>query len=176
MNPFIRSSSVNRSSGGWRPLLLPLTTAFSGWLLDTRLSRRVVRDVALGRDLDAILHVYTTMVKPAFEEFAEPVGTTGPGRPLPWHATIYPAIHILRSRPCHLSSPLAPTGLLTCSGHRLYRRPRSTPISSSHEGPRIRSPSNWSYGTPDCRRPCPTFCGLHSSHVAVFIFERAQSP
>jgi len=39
---------------------------------DTRLSRRVVRDVALGRDLDAILHVYTTMVKPAFEEFAEP--------------------------------------------------------------------------------------------------------
>ena len=55
---------------------------FSLWppflAVDTRLSRRVVRDVALGRDLDAILHVYTTMVKPAFEEFAEPVGISGP--------------------------------------------------------------------------------------------------
>lgn len=39
---------------------------------DIRLSTRVVRDVGLGRELDTILEQYITMVKPAFEEFAEP--------------------------------------------------------------------------------------------------------
>ena len=40
---------------------------------DTRLSRRVLRDAAeRGRSIDAILHQYTTFVKPAFEEFCLP--------------------------------------------------------------------------------------------------------
>lgn len=40
---------------------------------DTRLSRRVLRDMSeRGRDLEQILHQYTTLVKPAFEEFCLP--------------------------------------------------------------------------------------------------------
>lgn len=40
---------------------------------DTRLSRRVLRDTKeRGRDLDQILTQYTTLVKPAFEEFCLP--------------------------------------------------------------------------------------------------------
>jgi len=40
---------------------------------DTRLSRRVMRDMKeRGRELDQILHQYTTHVKPAFEEFCLP--------------------------------------------------------------------------------------------------------
>ncbi|XP_054712388.1 uridine-cytidine kinase 2-B-like [Uloborus diversus] len=40
---------------------------------DTRLSRRVLRDTReRGRDLDQILHQYTTFVKPAFEDFCLP--------------------------------------------------------------------------------------------------------
>jgi len=40
---------------------------------DTRLSRRVMRDMKeRGRDLELILHQYTTHVKPAFEEFCLP--------------------------------------------------------------------------------------------------------
>uniref|UniRef100_A0A8D1HDW9 uridine/cytidine kinase n=1 Tax=Sus scrofa TaxID=9823 RepID=A0A8D1HDW9_PIG len=40
---------------------------------DVRLSRRVLRDVQRGRDLEQILTQYTTFVKPAFEEFCLPV-------------------------------------------------------------------------------------------------------
>eukprot|EP00040_Diaphanoeca_grandis_P004969 m.30796 g.30796 ORF g.30796 m.30796 type:complete len:260 (-) comp16345_c0_seq1:46-825(-) len=47
-------------------------TIFVDLASDTRLSRRVTRDVARGRDLADVLTNYTTMVKPAFEEFAEP--------------------------------------------------------------------------------------------------------
>ncbi|XP_031626074.1 uridine-cytidine kinase isoform X2 [Contarinia nasturtii] len=40
---------------------------------DTRLSRRVVRDITeRGRDLEHILTQYMTLVKPAFEEFCSP--------------------------------------------------------------------------------------------------------
>ncbi|XP_070177120.1 uridine-cytidine kinase 2-B-like isoform X2 [Littorina saxatilis] len=40
---------------------------------DTRLSRRVLRDIKeRGRDLEKILHQYTSLVKPAFEEFCLP--------------------------------------------------------------------------------------------------------
>eukprot|EP00092_Neocalanus_flemingeri_P015527 GFUD01016808.1.p1 GENE.GFUD01016808.1~~GFUD01016808.1.p1 ORF type:complete len:241 (-),score=64.79 GFUD01016808.1:119-841(-) len=40
---------------------------------DTRLARRVLRDIEeRGRDLDQVLHQYTTLVKPAFEEFCIP--------------------------------------------------------------------------------------------------------
>lgn len=39
---------------------------------DTRLSRRVARDIALGRDLDVILNRYMRFVKPAFEQFTLP--------------------------------------------------------------------------------------------------------
>ncbi|XP_027622450.1 uridine-cytidine kinase 1 isoform X1 [Tupaia chinensis] len=39
---------------------------------DVRLSRRVLRDVHRGRDLEQILSQYTTFVKPAFEEFCLP--------------------------------------------------------------------------------------------------------
>ncbi|XP_050389550.1 uridine-cytidine kinase 2 [Patella vulgata] len=40
---------------------------------DTRLSRRVLRDIKeRGRTLEKILHQYTTLVKPAFEEFCLP--------------------------------------------------------------------------------------------------------
>ena len=40
---------------------------------DTRLSRRVLRDISeRGRDLEKVLHQYTTLVKPAFEEFCIP--------------------------------------------------------------------------------------------------------
>nr|XP_023421187.1 uridine-cytidine kinase 1 isoform X2 [Cavia porcellus] len=39
---------------------------------DVRLSRRVLRDVHRGRDLEQILTQYTTFVKPAFEEFCLP--------------------------------------------------------------------------------------------------------
>ncbi|KFM67585.1 Uridine-cytidine kinase 2-B, partial [Stegodyphus mimosarum] len=40
---------------------------------DTRLSRRVLRDTReRGRELDQILHQYTTYVKPAFEDFCLP--------------------------------------------------------------------------------------------------------
>eukprot|EP00091_Calanus_sinicus_P025664 TRINITY_DN9922_c0_g1_i2.p1 TRINITY_DN9922_c0_g1~~TRINITY_DN9922_c0_g1_i2.p1 ORF type:complete len:191 (-),score=45.23 TRINITY_DN9922_c0_g1_i2:311-883(-) len=40
---------------------------------DTRLARRVLRDIEeRGRDLEHVLHQYTTLVKPAFEEFAFP--------------------------------------------------------------------------------------------------------
>ncbi|XP_017354537.1 uridine-cytidine kinase 1 isoform X1 [Cebus imitator] len=39
---------------------------------DVRLSRRVLRDVRRGRDLEQILTQYTTFVKPAFEEFCLP--------------------------------------------------------------------------------------------------------
>nr|ACO10843.1 Probable uridine-cytidine kinase [Caligus rogercresseyi] len=40
---------------------------------DTRLSRRVLRDTEeRGRDLEHVLHQYTTLVKPAFEEFCLP--------------------------------------------------------------------------------------------------------
>lgn len=40
---------------------------------DTRLSRRVLRDIEhRGRDLEHVLHQYTTLVKPAFEEFCLP--------------------------------------------------------------------------------------------------------
>ncbi|XP_069120241.1 uridine-cytidine kinase 2-like [Argopecten irradians] len=40
---------------------------------DTRLSRRVLRDTRdRGRDIEQILHQYTTLVKPAFEEFCLP--------------------------------------------------------------------------------------------------------
>ncbi|NIG61706.1 uridine-cytidine kinase 1 isoform X5 [Pontoporia blainvillei] len=40
---------------------------------DVRLSRRVLRDVHRGRELEQILTQYTTFVKPAFEEFCLPV-------------------------------------------------------------------------------------------------------
>merc|ERR1712038_530273 len=40
---------------------------------DTRLARRVMRDISeRGRDLEHVLHQYTTLVKPAFEEFCIP--------------------------------------------------------------------------------------------------------
>merc|ERR1712029_694133 len=40
---------------------------------DTRLARRVMRDIEdRGRDLEHVLHQYTTLVKPAFEEFCIP--------------------------------------------------------------------------------------------------------
>merc|ERR1711970_172219 len=40
---------------------------------DTRLARRVMRDIRdRGRDLEHVLHQYTTLVKPAFEEFCLP--------------------------------------------------------------------------------------------------------
>ncbi|RWS31012.1 hypothetical protein B4U80_03832 [Leptotrombidium deliense] len=40
---------------------------------DTRLSRRVLRDVKeRGRDLELVLNQYTKFVKPAFEEFCQP--------------------------------------------------------------------------------------------------------
>jgi len=40
---------------------------------DTRLARRVLRDIEdRGRDLEKVLHQYTTLVKPAFEEFCLP--------------------------------------------------------------------------------------------------------
>ncbi|XP_003965292.1 uridine-cytidine kinase 1 [Takifugu rubripes] len=39
---------------------------------DVRLSRRVLRDMSRGRDLEQILTQYTTFVKPAFEEFCLP--------------------------------------------------------------------------------------------------------
>lgn len=40
---------------------------------DTRLARRVLRDIEeRGRDLAHVLHQYTTLVKPAFEEFCIP--------------------------------------------------------------------------------------------------------
>ncbi|XP_039268909.1 uridine-cytidine kinase 2-B-like [Styela clava] len=40
---------------------------------DTRLSRRVLRDISeRGRELESVLHQYTTFVKPAFEEFCMP--------------------------------------------------------------------------------------------------------
>uniref|UniRef100_A0A3Q3X9Y7 uridine/cytidine kinase n=1 Tax=Mola mola TaxID=94237 RepID=A0A3Q3X9Y7_MOLML len=40
---------------------------------DTRLSRRVLRDInERGRDLESILAQYITFVKPAFEEFCQP--------------------------------------------------------------------------------------------------------
>jgi len=40
---------------------------------DTRLARRVRRDIRdRGRDLEHVLHQYTTLVKPAFEEFCLP--------------------------------------------------------------------------------------------------------
>merc|ERR1711936_591107 len=40
---------------------------------DTRLARRVMRDIRdRGRDLEHVLQQYTTLVKPAFEEFCLP--------------------------------------------------------------------------------------------------------
>merc|ERR1712233_286677 len=40
---------------------------------DSRLARRVLRDIReRGRDLEHVLHQYTTLVKPAFEEFCLP--------------------------------------------------------------------------------------------------------
>merc|ERR1712088_27805 len=40
---------------------------------DTRLARRVLRNIEdRGRDLEKVLHQYTTLVKPAFEEFCIP--------------------------------------------------------------------------------------------------------
>merc|ERR1711923_523289 len=40
---------------------------------DIRLARRVMRDIEeRGRDLEHVLHQYTTLVKPAFEEFCIP--------------------------------------------------------------------------------------------------------
>merc|ERR1712212_1271909 len=40
---------------------------------NTRLARRVMRDIRdRGRDLENVLHQYTTLVKPAFEEFCLP--------------------------------------------------------------------------------------------------------
>ncbi|KAM4021288.1 uridine-cytidine kinase 1 isoform 2-T2 [Anomaloglossus baeobatrachus] len=39
---------------------------------DVRLSRRVLRDMKRGRELEQILTQYTTFVKPAFEEFSLP--------------------------------------------------------------------------------------------------------
>jgi uridine kinase len=40
---------------------------------DTRLARRVVRDIReRGRNLDQVLDQYTSLVKPAFEEFTLP--------------------------------------------------------------------------------------------------------
>jgi len=40
---------------------------------DIRLARRVMRDIEeRGRDLETVLHQYTTLVKPAFEEFCIP--------------------------------------------------------------------------------------------------------
>jgi len=40
---------------------------------DTRLARRVLRDIEeRGRDLEHVLHQYTTLVKPAFDEFCIP--------------------------------------------------------------------------------------------------------
>ncbi|KAG7268202.1 hypothetical protein CRUP_022891 [Coryphaenoides rupestris] len=39
---------------------------------DVRLSRRVLRDMTRGRELEQILSQYTTFVKPAFEEFCLP--------------------------------------------------------------------------------------------------------
>ena len=46
---------------------------------DTRLSRRVLRDIEeRGRDLEHVLSQYTTLVKPAFEEFCLPVSEKSP--------------------------------------------------------------------------------------------------
>ncbi len=40
---------------------------------DLRLARRVVRDLALGRDLQGILSQYLRWVKPTFDDFIWPV-------------------------------------------------------------------------------------------------------
>ncbi|KAM8873898.1 uridine-cytidine kinase 2-A isoform 1-T1 [Spinachia spinachia] len=46
---------------------------------DTRLSRRVLRDISdRGRDLESVLAQYITFVKPAFEEFCLPVSALVP--------------------------------------------------------------------------------------------------
>uniref|UniRef100_A0A8C4S2Y4 uridine/cytidine kinase n=1 Tax=Erpetoichthys calabaricus TaxID=27687 RepID=A0A8C4S2Y4_ERPCA len=46
---------------------------------DTRLSRRVLRDITeRGRDLEQVLAQYITFVKPAFEEFCLPVSIAAP--------------------------------------------------------------------------------------------------
>ncbi|PNJ45321.1 UCK1 isoform 5 [Pongo abelii] len=70
---------------------------------DVRLSRRVLRDVRRGRDLEQILTQYTTFVKPAFEEFCLPA--CSPGRfPFPKATPLTPSIW-LRALP---SSPAFP--------------------------------------------------------------------
>ncbi|CAK7290994.1 uridine-cytidine kinase 1 isoform X1 [Vulpes vulpes] len=61
---------------------------------DVRLSRRVLRDVHRGRDLEQILTQYTTFVKPAFEEFCLPVPLS-----LTWGASFSPFSRGL-SAPC----------------------------------------------------------------------------
>eukprot|EP00042_Codosiga_hollandica_P044401 m.436732 g.436732 ORF g.436732 m.436732 type:complete len:238 (+) comp56777_c0_seq1:102-815(+) len=40
---------------------------------DTRLSRRVMKDLKLGRTLNSSLHQYTTHVKPAYDDFVLPM-------------------------------------------------------------------------------------------------------
>ncbi|EPY83340.1 uridine-cytidine kinase 1 isoform a [Camelus ferus] len=64
---------------------------------DVRLSRRVLRDVHRGRDLEQILTQYTTFVKPAFEEFCLPM------QPPQQHLVGVPpmALHPLVSVPGH---------------------------------------------------------------------------
>lgn len=66
---------------------------------DTRLSRRVLRDThEWKRDLETVLHQYTTYVKPAFEEFCLPVCTESPmvDFPLPKLYYIYGGVAFSR--------------------------------------------------------------------------------
>nr|KAF6414707.1 uridine-cytidine kinase 2 [Molossus molossus] len=60
---------------------------------DTRLSRRVLRDISeRGRDLEQILSQYITFVKPAFEEFCLPGSVSGKRAERPSSTTLYPSI------------------------------------------------------------------------------------
>ncbi|KAM4877124.1 uridine-cytidine kinase 1 isoform 2-T2 [Thomomys bottae] len=133
---------------------------------DVRLSRRVLRDVQRGRDLEQILTQYTTFVKPAFEEFCLPVLhclATPPCPPIqsPPPAQPHPSVTTPASRPTAglpraPSAPLIPlTHLSMCS---VYPQSSTTP---GHEALLCSLPWWWFLASRPPRPDSEVAAGLH---------------
>jgi len=103
---------------------------------DTRLARRVLRDIEdRGRDLEHVLHQYTTLVKPAFEEFCLPTKKHADVI-IPRGADNTVAITLISQ---HI------TDILSGNGHRCKKRRRSSTLIDESESDQIPSDHHYPY-------------------------------
>ncbi|XP_068820483.1 uridine-cytidine kinase 1 isoform X4 [Capricornis sumatraensis] len=137
---------------------------------DVRLSRRVLRDVQRGRDLEQILTQYTTFVKPAFEEFCLPVPpSTCPGTSFPLLSE-GPPVPILRAESW--------TDAVCCiRGEVSLSFPQSQGVVSAGKGSFVpRTPPPHTRLHPVHRRRLPPGPRLHLSGALLVHCPHCASP